>query len=125
MRILITGSREWDDEEKISGAFDSALREMGFLPSIHHGVIVVHGGADGADRLAGQVAMRRGWKVEVYPAAWDEKGPKAGPLRNQEMVDEGADICLAFFKDGAANKGTADCVKKAEKAGITVRKCEG
>jgi hypothetical protein len=125
MRILITGSREWTDEDKISEAFDNALREMGFLPSLHHGVIVIHGGADGADRLAGQVAARRGWRVEVYPASWKTNGPKAGVLRNQEMVDEGADMCLAFFKDGAENKGTTDCVKRAEKAGIKVRRYEG
>jgi hypothetical protein len=41
------------------------------------------------------------------------------------MVDLGAGVCLAFFKNGATNRGTADCARRAEKAGITVRKFYG
>jgi hypothetical protein len=42
------------------------------------------------------------------------------------MVDLGADVCYAFFAgDGTASKGTADCVRRAEAAGIPVRKFYG
>jgi coenzyme F420-reducing hydrogenase gamma subunit len=45
----------------------------------------------------------------------------AGNYRNQEMVDAGADICLAFYQPGAACIGTSDCVRRCTRAGITVR----
>lgn len=48
--------------------------------------------------------------------------PVAGHIRNQEMVDSGADICLAFYKIGAKNRGTRDCAARAKKAGIKVVK---
>jgi hypothetical protein len=37
------------------------------------------------------------------------------------MVDLGADVCLAFFKTGAANRGTKDCCDRARASGIPVR----
>jgi len=37
------------------------------------------------------------------------------------MVATGADVCLAFFKTGATNRGTSGCVAVAKKAGIEVR----
>lgn len=42
----------------------------------------------------------------------------AGLVRNQLMVDLGADICLAFPLPGS--RGTWDCMGRAEAAGIKV-----
>ena len=33
-------------------------------------------------------------------------------------MDAGADICLAFLKRSAQNRGTLDCMNRARKAGI-------
>lgn len=51
---------------------------------------------------------------------WDGKG--AGFARNAEMVALGADLCVAFYKQGAGNKGTDHCASLAGKAGIPVRR---
>jgi hypothetical protein len=115
LRILVTGSRVWTDREAIRSALARAGREAGAHPQQ---VTVVHGGARGADQLAGEVAARFGCTVEIHPADWDAHGRAAGPLRNAAMVNLGADVCLAFIQDGS--RGASHCAGLAEQAGIRV-----
>lgn len=114
-RILITGSRHWTDKVAVSDALRQAWMDAG-KPSR---VVVVHGGARGADYIADVYAKRSGFVTEPHEADWKKFGYGAGPKRNQEMVDAGADICLAFPKPDS--KGTLDCMARAEKAGIPVK----
>jgi hypothetical protein len=111
MRILITGSRTWTNHEVIHRALQDAWLAHG-RP---YGTVVVHGGARGADYLAGTIAKRMGFGVELHKAQW-EFGKVAGFLRNQEMVDAGADVCLAFIRN--ESKGATMCADLAKKAGI-------
>lgn len=60
-----------------------------------------------------------GLPVEAHPADWRSCGRAAGLIRNQRMVDLGADLCLAFPL--GESRGTWDCVARARKAGIEVR----
>lgn len=69
----------------------------------YHDVVVIHGGAKGADWLAGKVAESLGLEVSVYPADWATHGKAAGPLRNEEMAKV-ADICIAL----PGGRGTED-----------------
>jgi hypothetical protein len=129
-RILITGSRTWDDRQFMLDAISDAVQEgnvWGFP------VVVVHGGARGADTLAGEIARELGFREEVHLAqwmkhtdecpAWHTSGVAcrmAGHRRNAEMVALGADVCLAFIKDGS--KGATGCAELARLEGIpTVR----
>lgn len=112
-RILITGSRHWSNKPVVAQAIRQAWLDAG-KP---HGVTVVHGGATGADYIAGVYAKRLGFTVEVHEADWS-KGKRGGPERNQKMVDLGADICLAFPLPDST--GTLDCMNKAAQAGIPV-----
>lgn len=113
MRILITGSRDWDDANAIAFVMEGAV------PLMARDVTVVHGDARGADRIAGAYAEQAGWKVEKHPANWNLYGKKAGFIRNKEMVDLGADICLAFIKNNS--RGATMCAQLAREAGIPVR----
>lgn len=113
-RILITGSRYWGDARTINGAILEHIE--GLDP---REVTVVHGSAPGADSLAAYAAECYVTNVEAYPADWRTHGKAAGPIRNQKMVDLGADVCLAFPEAGS--RGTWDCVKRAKAAGIPVR----
>lgn len=113
MRILITGSREWHDYTAVE--YDLRHVAAGLLPET---VTVVHGAARGADTLAAMAAKHLGCAVEEHPADWDAHGKAAGHLRNQVMVDLGADVCLAF--PTPSSRGTWDCVRRAERAGIPV-----
>lgn len=114
-RVLVTGSRSWTDVTAVD-------RELGALARriVQEGrdIVLVHGAAKGLDMLAAEEARHRGWTVEPHPAEWDRLGSGAGPIRNQEMVDLGADLCLAF--PTAKSVGTWDCVRRANAAGIRV-----
>lgn len=110
MRILVTGSREW---------VDSALvREvLSLAPQPYSQHVLVHGDCPrGLDRMAARIAAELGFQVEAHPADWSHQGRAAGVLRNQLMVDLGADRCFAFMCRGS--RGTADCVRRAKSAGI-------
>ena len=57
--------------------------------------------------------------VEKYPADWTRYGYAAGPIRNQQMLDEGRpSLVLAFHNDFEHSKGTKDMIDKARKANI-------
>ena len=115
LRILVTGSRNWTDWNAIATAIGRA--STGWSPS---SVTVVHGACPtGADAIADELADRFGFTVERHPADWDRHGRAAGPIRNQEMVNLGADVCLALPL--GSSRGTYDCMSRAKAACIPVR----
>lgn len=127
-RILITGSRDWTDR----AAIHRAIANEAMMGSI----VVVHGHCpSGADAIADEWVGVTGVYVERYPADWERSCdsscyhrprfkngkpycPMAGHLRNQQMVDRGADVCYAFPLPDS--RGTKDCIRRAKKAGIKV-----
>lgn len=129
-RILITGSRTWDDYETLANALD----DIYFASRATEDVMLVHGACPhGADAMAARWIrhMSKGWKVaeERHPAKDFGPWPAAGPRRNAHMVSLGADICLAFIdpctKPGCRpephdSHGTAGTIKLCEAAGILV-----
>jgi len=86
-------------------------------------MVVVHGAARGADRLANDVAKALGCQVEPHPVpswAWRREyaGKAAGHARNALMVRLGAAGCVAFPLGLSA--GTRGCMVLADDAGIRV-----
>lgn len=107
MRVIVCGGRDYDDEETVHAV----------LSALGAHVTLVHGAAPGADRLANDVWDRLGMhQRQSFPADWGRFGKAAGPIRNQEMADAGADLCIAF----PGGRGTADMKDRARKAGIPV-----
>lgn len=120
MRVLVTGSRDWPDRDVVYSALDRALDECGTVLTVVHGACPT-----GADKYADDWVVQRfaeGYFVrpERYPADW--KGPRkkgAGFARNAEMVNLGADLCLAFIRDNS--DGATHCANLAAKAKIPIR----
>jgi hypothetical protein len=116
-RLLITGSRAWEDKQTILLELREIVREHGT------DVTLVSGNAiRGADYMCESLARDLGWVVEKHPAEWDKFGKSAGFKRNQLMVTLGADACLAFIKD--KSRGASDTAERAEKAGIPTKRVE-
>ncbi|MFI1562164.1 DUF2493 domain-containing protein [Streptomyces sp. NPDC020490] len=116
-RVLVTGSRDWDDVEAIWQAMNQTVRDAGTGREI----VVVHGACPrGADWHADRWARLADVKTERHPANWQINGKRAGFIRNAHMVNLGADICLAFIRNGS--RGASHTAALAEQAGIPVRR---
>jgi hypothetical protein len=122
-RLLITGSRTWDDYEAIQNAIMDILKELvaedpGLkdIP-VRYWFNILHGNCPkGADMLADHFA-RTVLKLEpeLYNADW-RVGKHAGYLRNSRMVETMPDACLAFIRD--KSKGATGCRNLAKTKGI-------
>lgn len=109
----MTGSRTWDDEAVIA-------RDLELITALTDDTrpVLVHGWCpNGADEIALRWAISNGWWHEGHRARWDEYGRRAGRIRNGEMVDLGADVCLAYIRDRSS--GASHCAGLAVGAGIT------
>ena len=114
MRLLVCGGRDFDDFEIIN-------EELTWLAGEHEIEILIHGGARGADTLAGEWATLSCVPVKVFRPDWEKYGKAAGHIRNKQMLDEGKpDFVLAF----PGGRGTANMVGQARAAGVTVKEVE-
>ena len=127
IRIIATGSRYWRDEASIKDGLDLAARSVGVVDGSTDVTLVTgaqvsteSGEKFGADHLAERVARRYGWEIERHPADWDTYGLSAGPRRNRQMVEAGADVCAAFLALGMPCLGTKGCMKLCMEASIPV-----
>lgn len=108
MRLLVCGGRDFSDRKLFRVTMES---KQGIK-------LIIHGGAKGADTLADQWAKKYAIPVVRMDALWDAHGKQAGGLRNQAMLDLlHPDAVLAF----PGGNGTADMVRRAEKAGLPVQ----
>lgn len=114
-RILITGSRDWRDQQTVYGALADLIRPL----PVDQEIIIVNGACPtGADHMAHEWARGYGAVIEAHPANWVRHGRAAGPRRNAEMVQLGADVCLAFIRNGSP--GATHCAALAERTGIPI-----
>ena len=115
-KVLVTGGRYYDNREKLFKVLDQAL-EAATLSG--RPFTLVHGGARGADALAGLWASMRqdSVTVRVYKADWDTHGKAAGPIRNKKMLTNESPHVIIAFKGG---NGTAHMMKIGRESGVPV-----
>jgi hypothetical protein len=118
MRLLVTGSRDWDCDALAERILSGVKRYSPIPVVVVHGACHVgRGGVDGAfDRVAGKLGLI----LEPYPANRFGSWPGCGPVRNSHMVKLGADLGIACHPDLSKSGGTLDCVRKMINAGIHV-----
>ncbi len=110
IRVVVTGGRDCRNARLLYKTLDA----MNLTSPI---VFLGHGGARGADTLAGEWAHSRNVPAQVWKADWDTHGRAAGHIRNAVMLKEAEPDLLVAFHGGV---GTENCVAKAIKAGIKV-----
>lgn len=121
MRILICGDRNWTDYDRILTAL--SCEEGNYFNSGPNIIIecVIEGEAQGADKMGRLAAEELGIPVLQFPAKWNLYGHRAGPIRNQQMLDEGKPTQVwAFHNNIQKSIGTKDMIRRANKAGILV-----
>lgn len=117
-KLIIAGSREFDDYETLELGTDWFLYEMvgqGWAPD---DIEIVSGTALGADRLGERYAIDNGFSIKRFPANWTMHGKSAGFKRNRQMAVY-ADALIAFPL--GKSSGTRDMIKQARGLGLTVR----
>ncbi len=118
MTILISGSRDWKDKEKIKATLMQ-----------YPGAFVIVGDCRGVDLLTVEAIDELGGEYQsmVFYADWDKHGKAAGPIRNIQMLDYFQSQCsfpkmiLIFHSDLRSSKGTKHLVNNAEKRGFNVK----
>lgn len=118
MIVLISGSRHMPADKKylITAELEKIAVVEGSLVDY---VTVVHGGARGADTLAGEAADALGLPVIVEAADWGRLGRAAGFHRNQRMLDKWKpELALFFHHEPTLGKGTADMFMRCRRAGV-------
>ena len=110
MNILVCGGRGYNDAARIARTLD-AVKERFRIDGM------ITGGAPGADSLAGAWGHSNHIPVMNVHPDWRKYGKNAGPIRNQQMLDEQKfDFVIAFPGGG----GTADMVRRTKKAGLPI-----
>lgn len=99
--VLVCGGRDFRDRALLFDTLDQEDVDC-----------IVHGGATGADQLAGEWAVARKRPEIIIPAQWKGYGLRAGPVRNGWMIRFVAVTHVIAFPGG---RGTADMVKQARR----------
>ena len=112
-KALVCGGRDYFERERVFAVLDGLHGERAIA-------LIIHGAAKGADSLAGEWADSRGVeqtgdRYKITALDWQTLGPKAGPLRNQQMLDECKPDLVVVFPGG---KGTANMLRLAKSAGL-------
>jgi len=102
--VLVCGGRAFRDRRLLFSTLDNLTIDC-----------LVHGGAEGADSLAGEWAISRKVPEIIVPAQWNGFGRPAGILRNGWMLKFTKVNHVVAFPGG---RGTANMIQQAEKAGI-------
>jgi hypothetical protein len=136
MKILICGDRHWTDREKIAQQL-RILRSVSYALGADwekHPMVLIQGcnGYDengrpsfksgkptvrGADMIAREEALKLGFVVEDFPYP-DGYARGGGPIRNQWMLEQFPDLCLAFHSNIEESKGTKDMMRRTRGAKI-------
>lgn len=117
-KVIIAGSRNFNDYEKLKSYCDFYLKDLINTSNIE--LVIVSGHARGADSLGEKYAHENNYKCEVYPADWNLHGKAAGYIRNEEMAKV-SNALIAFLDPNSENKGTKHMINSAAKYNLIVR----
>ena len=106
-RVVVAGCRDYTNYQEAKEFIDYCISNI----RTDNRIIIVSGGAKGADTLGERYARENGFNVERHLPDWEKLGKNAGPKRNREM----AKICdfVICFWDGKS-LGTKSMIESAK-----------
>ena len=104
MRVLVCGGRAYNRGDLVDRRLDQ-------LHKAQEITVLIHGGADGVDTLAGEWAERNGVRMVMCLILAGEGGFK----RNRRMLVEGRPDLVVHFP---GRRGTRDMVERATRAAV-------
>jgi hypothetical protein len=113
-RIIVCGGRDYDNQARMHEVLDGLLEEFG-------DILLIQGGAKGADLLARNWAILKDVDFINVAARWGIEGRSAGPIRNERMLSKYKPQLVVAFPGG---RGTISMRVLAENAGVPVRKID-
>ena len=113
MKLAIVGSRNYHNYEE----FKQNILNILTVDNLSIGEII-SGGASGADKLAERFAAEYQIPIKVFKPEWKKYGKAAGPLRNQQIIEECTHV-IAF--PSVQGKGTQDSIRKAQLLGKPIK----
>lgn len=123
IKVLVCGGRAYNNQNMVFSTLDRVVRLYRPIAMIIHGDAMTElpdGLVCGADYFAAKWAVSRNIRCQSFPVTkkeWREIGRRAGPIRNQRMIDKASPDLVVAFPGG---RGTADMITRARRAGIPV-----
>ena len=119
-KVIVSGGRDFENYSYLRESLDKILAD------IKESIVIVSGGANGADMLGERYARSKGYEIERHPAQWELFGRGAGNRRNAEMgisvKENGRGMLVAFWD--MKSKGTSNMIDIAERYNIPYRVIE-
>ena len=106
-RVVVAGCRYYTNYEEAKEFIDYCISNI----RTDNRIIIVSGGAKGADMLGERYARENGFNIERHLPDWKKFGKSAGPRRNREMA-KSCDYVICFW-DGKSS-GTKSMIEAAE-----------
>lgn len=116
--LIVVGSRDYNNYNEMSKILDFLLQNQK-----DKNIVIVSGGAKGADRFAEIYAQNHNYQIQIIKAEWNKYGKSAGYLRNKKMhefiKDKPHKGCVCFWNE--KSKGTQHNFSLAKKYNIPLR----
>lgn len=106
VRLLVTGGRDFFNQRVVNKELDRIQKKVKKAGAV---LLIIQGGARGADSGARRWALANGVPCITMDAAWDYFGDRAGGIRNGWMLDLCMPTHLLVFPGGT---GTRNMVKR-------------
>jgi predicted Rossmann-fold nucleotide-binding protein len=113
-KVIIAGSRGFSNYKLLKETCDDFLRNI----KKEYNIVIISGGARGADKAGEKYASDEDLDLEIYPADWKKYGKSAGFMRNEQMANI-ADAVIAFWN--GESHGTKHMIDIAEEKGLNVK----
>uniref|UniRef100_A0A6C0BN01 YspA cpYpsA-related SLOG domain-containing protein n=1 Tax=viral metagenome TaxID=1070528 RepID=A0A6C0BN01_9ZZZZ len=108
MKLAIVGSRDFQNEVQFNDWMREALAE--WSAETTPPILVVSGGARGADSLGEKWANARGIETLIFKPDWKTHGKRAGILRNYDIISAATHVIAFPSRHG---RGTQHSIRVA------------